>query len=129
MEIVAALFIENMNMHQVPGPSTRIDLLGIFFSLPAPAPPPVTLDPHLIDLVRNPPDGRDLGALEVVFRTPDGTEVARARQPVQVEPGKFGRQLVKAELTWDDYGTIEAHCTLDGHEPIVVPLTLLPPVT
>ena len=97
------------------------------FSLSAPAPPPVTLDPHLVVLVRNPPDGRDFGALEVTFRTPDGAEVARSKQPVQVEPGKFGRQLVKAELTWDDYGTIEAHCVMDGNPAVVVPLTLLPP--
>ena len=57
---------------------------------------------------------RDFGALEVVFTKADGTEVGRAKQPVQVEPGKFGRQLVKSALTWDDYGTIEAHCSVDG---------------
>ena len=127
MDIVAALFIEGLNMRQVPGPSTRIDLTGIMFSLPAPGPVPVTLDPHLIVLVRNPTDGAAFGALEVTFQTPDGKEVGRAKQPVQVEPGKFGRQLVKAELTWDDYGTIEAHCRMDGKPAVVVPLTLLPP--
>ena len=127
MDIVAALFIEGLNMRQVPGPSTRIDLTGIMFSLPAPGPVPVTLDPHLIVLVRNPPDGAAFGALDVTFQTPDGKEVGRSRQPVQVEPGKFGRQLVKAELTWDDYGTIEAHCRMDDKPPVVVPLTLLPP--
>ena len=127
MDIIAALFVEGIDMRQVPGPSTRIDLTGVMFSLPAPGPLPVTLDPHLVVLVRNPADGRDFGALEVVFQRPDGTEVARNKQPVQVEPGKFGRQLVKAELTWDDYGTIEAHCRVDGKEAIVVPLTLLAP--
>jgi hypothetical protein len=129
MDIVAALFIEGLAMRQVPGPSTRIDLTGIMFSLPAPTPPPVTLDPHLIVLVRNPPDGNDFGVLEVVFLTSEGKEVARTKQPVQVEPGKFGRQLVKSVLTWDDYGAIEAHCRIDGKSPVVVPLTLLPPVT
>jgi hypothetical protein len=127
MQIVAALFIENIEMRQVPGPSTRIDLLGVHFSLAAPGPPPVTLSPHLAVIVRNPPDGRDLGALEVVFRTAAGDEVARSKQPVTVEPGKFGRQLVRADLTFDDYGVIEAHCVLDGNPAIVVPLTLLPP--
>ncbi len=129
MDILAALFIEGLAMRPVPGPSTRIDLTGIMFSLPAPTPPPVTLDPHLIVLVRNPPDGQDFGVLEVAFLTLEGKEVARTKQPVQVEPGKFGRQLVKSALTWDDYGTIEAHCRIDGKAPVIVPLTLLPPVT
>ncbi len=43
MDIVSALFVENINLRQVPGPSTRIDLSGIMFSLPAPEPPPVTI--------------------------------------------------------------------------------------
>ena len=46
-----------------------------------------------------------------------------------VEPGKFGRQLVRAELEFTEPGTIEARCRLNenGHV-ITVPLTLLPPV-
>ena len=51
--------------------------------------------------------------------------MARNAQPVNVQPGKFGRLLVKAELTWEDYGTIEAHVKLAGGDPVVVPLTLL----
>ena len=35
MDIVSALFVENMDMRQVPGPATRIDLTGVMFSLPA----------------------------------------------------------------------------------------------
>ncbi|TML59472.1 MAG: hypothetical protein E6G17_11195 [Actinobacteria bacterium] len=127
MDIVAALFIEGLNMRQAPGGATRIDLQGVHFSFAAPHPPPVSLDPHLVVLVRAAADDSGLSALEVVFTKPDGSEVASTKQPVQVEPGKFGRQLVKAELTWDDYGPIEAHCSIDGKPPIVVPLTLLPP--
>ena len=48
--------------------------------------------------------------------------------PVSVQPGKFGRLLVKGELTYEDYGTIQAHVKLlPGSSSIVVPLTLLAP--
>ena len=40
------LFVESFQMRQVDGPSTRIDLTGVFFSVAAPSPPPVTLEPH-----------------------------------------------------------------------------------
>ena len=52
--------------------------------------------------------------------------MARNVQPVNVVPGKFGRQLVKGDLTYEDYGTIEAHVRLVGGTTVVVPLTLLP---
>ena len=29
-------------------------------------------------------------------------------------PGKFGRQLVKGDMKYEDYGTIEAHCAWSG---------------
>ena len=32
MQIVSALFVENFQMRQAPGPSTRIDLTGAMFS-------------------------------------------------------------------------------------------------
>ena len=32
MDIVAALFTESFNMRQVAGPSTRLDLTGVYFS-------------------------------------------------------------------------------------------------
>lgn len=127
MDIVAALYVEGINQRQVPGPSTRIDLQGVMFSLAAPSPPPVTIDPHLVVLVRCPPDDPGTGTLEVEFKDEKGEQVARNVQPVNVVPGKFGRQLVKAELTFQDYGTIEAHCRIVGRPPVVVPLTLLPP--
>ena len=36
MDIVAALFIDDIQLRQVPGPSTRIDLTGVQFSAVAP---------------------------------------------------------------------------------------------
>jgi hypothetical protein len=128
VEIVAALFVESIDMRQVAGPSTRIDLLGVMFSLQAPSPPPVTVAPHLVVLVREPTDGSGQAALITEFvRTTDGEQIARNVQMVAVEPGKFGRQLVRGELEFDDYGTIEARCRLNetGHV-VTVPLTLLP---
>lgn len=126
MDIVAAVFIEEMEMRQVAGPSTRIDLTGVHFSLAAPAPVPVTIEPHLLVLVRCRPDEPGQGALEVVYRR-DGEQVARNVQPLQVEPGKFNYRLVRAQLEFDDYGVVEAHCRLDQGPITVVPLTLLPP--
>lgn len=129
MDIVSATFTENIELRQVPGPSTRIDLKGIMFSLAAPSPPPVTIDPHLIVLVRCRPNENGFAALEVLFYDEAGEQVAKNVMPFQVEPGKFGYRLVRAELTYQDYGTIEAHCNIDGGPVTVVPLTLLPPAT
>ena len=126
MEIVAALFIDNIELRQVAGPSTRIDLTGVHFSLAAPEPAPVTIEPHLVVLVRCPEDGATTGALETVYRR-DGEQVARNVQPLQVEPGKFAYRLVRAELTFETYGTIEASVRIDLGDPITVPFTLLPP--
>ncbi len=126
MHIVGAFFIENMELRQVPGPSTRIDITGVHFSLAAPSPAPVSLEPHLLVLVHCPPDGSGNGALEVVYQR-DGEQVARNVQPLQVEPGKFNFRLVRAELTFEDYGTVEAHCRIDLGPTTIVPFTLLPP--
>jgi hypothetical protein len=127
MDIVSALFAENINLRQVPGPSTRIDLSGIMFSTPAPAPPPVTIHPHLIVLVRSRPKDSGQGILEVVFTDENGEEVARNVSPFNVEPGKFTYRLVRGELSFKEYSTIEANCRLlpDG-VVTTVPLTLLP---
>ena len=128
MDIISALFAENIDLRPVPGPSTRIDLTGIMFSLAAPSEPPVAVTPHLIVLVRCRPDEEGQGVLEVVFRDEGGEQVARNVSPFQVEPGKFTYRLVRGELEFQDYSTIEAHCRrLPDGVPTVVPLTLLPP--
>ena len=95
MDIVSALFVESFNMRPAPGPSTRIDITGAFFSMAAPAPVPVTLEPHLLVLVRCAPDEPGEGILEVVFKRGDD-QVARNVSPFTVEPGKFTYRLVRA---------------------------------
>jgi hypothetical protein len=126
VDIVAALFTESFNMRQAAGPSTRLDLDGVYFSMAAPSPVPFTIEPHLVVLVRCPPEDSGTAALETVYRR-DGEQVARNAQPVTVEPGRFGYRLVRAELTFEDYGSIEAHVRLDDGHTTIVPLTLLPP--
>ena|SRR5437879_4352954 len=126
MDIISALFVENINLRQVPGPSTRIDLSGIMFSLPAPGEPPITLAPHLVVIVRCRADEPGEGILEVVFKDEKGEEVARNASPFTVEPGKFTYRLVRGELTFASYGTIEAHCRIGRGDWTVVPLTLFP---
>jgi hypothetical protein len=125
VQILAALFIETIEFRQAEGGATRIDLGGIQFSFAPPNPPPVTLTPHLVVLVSCPADEPGNAALIVEFKDPAGKEVARSLQPFQVEPGKFGYRLVRAELTWEAPGTIEAHCRLNEGPVTVVPLTLL----
>src|SRR6476646_1096027 len=126
MRIVAAVFIDTIQLREAPGPSTRIDLGGVKFSEVAPSPVPVTVEPHLVVLVYCPKDHKGEAALEVTY-TRDGERVARNVQMLAVEPGKFNYRLVRAELTFEDYGTVEARCSLDGGEPAVVPFTLLQP--
>ena len=128
MQILAALFVETLDQRTVPGPATRLDLGGVMFSMAAPSPPPVTVSPHLVVIVRCGADESGTDVLEVVFRDEDGEQVARNVQPLQVEPGKFGRQLVRGELTYEKLGTIEAHCRTSKGDAVVVPLTLLAPV-
>jgi hypothetical protein len=129
--------MDDIELRSVPGPSTRIDLAGVQFSAPAPSPVPVTVAPHLVVLVWNPPEGKELGALEVVFEPwstesggsdPDAEPLARNVQPLQIEPGKFNYRLVRAELAFDDYTTVVARCRIDGGREHLVPYTLLPPV-
>ncbi len=128
MQIVAALFIDDIEMRQVPGPATRIDLRGVQFSAPAPAPFPITVDPHLVVLVHCPTGEDGTGVLEVVFTDEAGEEIARNVQPLQVEPGRFGRQLVRANLTYPRAGTVVARCRIGQGHVTSVPYTLLEPV-
>lgn len=127
MTIVAAVFIENIELRPAPGPSTRIDLTGVHFSMAAPGPAPVTVEPHLVVLVHCPEDAAGTGALETVY-TRDGEQVARNVQPLQVEPGKFAYRLVRAELAFETFGTVQAAVRIDLGPVTTVPYTLLPPV-
>ena len=127
MEIVSALFVENFNMRDAPGPSTRIDLSGVFFSMAAPAPVPVTIEPHLLALIWCPPDESGQGIFETVFMRGE-SEIARNVSPFLVDPGRFTYRLVRGELNFDDYGQIVARCRIDRGPWHAVPLTLLPPV-
>jgi hypothetical protein len=130
MQIVAALFVENFEMRQAPGPSTRIDMRGVMFSMAAPAPAPVTIEPHLVGLIFCPEDEPGTGVFEVVFRRgvdEDSEQIARNVSPFTVEPGKFTYRLVRGELEFDDYGQVFAHCRIDHGPWHLVPFTLLPP--
>lgn len=126
MDIVAAVYIENIELRQVAGPATRIDLTGVHFSMASPSPAPVTIEPHLVVLVRCALGETGTGALETVYRR-DGEQIARNVQPLQVEPGKFAYRLVRAELAFEDYGTVEAEVRIDLGPITPVPFTLLPP--
>lgn len=125
MNIIAALFVDGIETRQVPGPSTRLDLTGVQFSAPAPAAFPLVWAPHLCVIVHRPPDHRPDAALEVRFLR-DGEQIARNVQPLTVEAGKFNYRLVRAELTFDQPGTVEAHCRIDLGPEVIVPYTLLP---
>ncbi len=127
MQIVSALFSEGFDVRAVPGPSTRIDLTGVYFSTVAPSPVPVTVSPHLIVFMRCPADEAGTGVLEVEFYRAD-ERLVRNVQPVTIDPGRFGYRLVRAELTFDEYSTVEARCRVDDGPLTVVPLTLLPPL-
>jgi hypothetical protein len=124
VDIVAALFVENLEFRQVAGGSTRIDITGAFFSEPV-AEFPTQITPHLVVLVRASADDSGMGSLEAVF-TRDGEEVARNAQQFSVEPGKFGYRLVRPELEFPAPGTIEARCTItESGSTVVVPLTAI----
>jgi hypothetical protein len=129
VQIVAALFIDDISVNppDEPGSPTTLDLAGVRFSVHAPGPPPVTLAPHLVVLVRCPPTEAGTGVLEVVFRVGDD-QIARNVQPLQVEPGRFSYRLVRAELELAELATVDAHCRIDTGPATVVPFTVLPPL-
>ncbi|MEZ5216797.1 MAG: hypothetical protein R2705_03695 [Ilumatobacteraceae bacterium] len=69
------------------------------------------------------------GVFEVVFRkgaSEDAEQVARNVSPFTVEPGKFTYRLVRAELLFEEYGQVFAHCRIGTGPWSLVPLTLLP---
>lgn len=127
VQIVSALFIDDIQMRTVAGPATRIDLTGVQFSAAAPQPAPLTWAPHLSVIISCPVDEPGTGVLEVRYLRHD-EQIARNVQPLEVEPGRFSQRLVRGEIDFEDYGTVEAHCRIgpDGPETIV-PYTLLPP--
>jgi hypothetical protein len=131
MQIVSALFVENFELRQAPGPSTRIDITGAMFSMAAPSPVPLTIAPHLVALIFCPPAEKGSGVFEVVFRAgieEDSEQLARNVSPFTVDPGKFTYRLVKGDLDFAEYGQIIAHCRVDHGPWHLVPFTLLPPV-
>ena len=126
MQIVAALFTDEINLRQVAGPSTRIDLTGVQFSAVAPTALPLTWAPHLVVIIRCGAGEPTTAALEVVFDR-DGEQIARNVQAVEIEQGKFGYRLVRAEMEFTEYGTVEARCRIDLGPETIVPYTLLAP--
>lgn len=135
MQIVSALFVENFEMRQAPGPSTRIDLTGAMFSMASPGPFPVTIAPHLVALIFCAPGENGNGVFEAVYRdavgdpdAPDaGEHLARNVSPFSVEPGKFTYRLVRGELEFTESRQVFAYCRVDRGPWHVVPFTLLPP--
>lgn len=130
MHIISALFIDTFEMIPSPGPSTRIDLKGVFFSLVAPTALPTTIEPHLMALIYCQADEPGNGVFEVVFRRgldPDSEQLARHVSPFSVEPGKFTYRLVRGSLELSEYGQCFAHCRVGQGSWTFVPLTLLPP--
>jgi hypothetical protein len=122
-EIVSALFTEQIDFRQVAGGSTRIDLTGVYFSVPVSS-FPASLEPHLVVLLRAPADSDGAVALVVDFVDESGEVIASSRQDFFVEPGRFGYRLIKGSLTWDGPGTIEARCSILGtDQTITVPLS------
>ncbi len=127
MQILAALFIDEIDVRQVEGPASRIDLKGIQFSAAAPTPLPLTWAPHLVVIIHAPDDSDGNDVLEVIYRR-DGEQIARNVQVLQIEPGKFSYQLVRGEIDFDDYGSVVAECRIGPAGPITsVPYTLMPP--
>ncbi|MGI9646596.1 MAG: hypothetical protein ACR2O6_14920 [Ilumatobacteraceae bacterium] len=130
MQIVSALFVENFEMREAAGPSTRIDMTGVMFSMASPEPVPVTIAPHLVGLIFCPEDESGNGVFEVVFRKgldEESEQLARNVSPFTVEPGKFTYRLVRGELEFEEYGQVFAHCRIDRGPWLTVPFTLLPP--
>jgi hypothetical protein len=125
MQILAALFIDDIDLRQIAGPTTRIDLGGVQFSAPVESNDTFTWAPHLVVIVRADPGHSGSSVLEVRF-TIDDEQVARNVQPLQVDPGKFSYRLVRAEVEISGPVTVKAHVRLDEGAVTVVPFTHLP---
>jgi len=126
VEILSALFVDNVDLRPAEGGASRIDLTGVQFSAVAPAPLPLTWAPHLSVIIRCAPDEPGTGVLEVVYER-DGEQLARNVQPLEVEPGRFTQRLVRGEIDFEDYGTVVARCRVDQGPVLNVPYTMLAP--
>lgn len=114
-------------MRQAEGGSARLDLSGVHFSLSPQEAFPISIQPHLMVLLRCPDTHQGLAALEVTFEADGESMDVRNVQPVTVEPGKFGYNLVQATLEVAKPSNIEAHCRIDNGPVTTVPLTILAP--
>jgi hypothetical protein len=126
VEILSALFVDGVDMRPTDGGATHIDLTGVQFSAVAPQELPLTWAPHLSIIIRCPDDEPGTGVLEVVY-VRDGEQLARNVQPLQIEPGRFTHRLVRGEIDFEDYGTVEAQCRVDQGPVTTVPYTLMAP--
>ena len=125
MDIVAAVFIENIELRQAPGPSTRIDLTGVTSRWPRRQ--PGAGHPRASSGGARPLPPDEPGAERSRPSTHrDGEQVARNVQPLQVEPGKFAYRLVRAELEFDRLRHRRSQRTASTWVPVAtVPFTLL----
>lgn len=124
MEILVAAFIEGREFRQVSPGSTRIDIFGAHWSTPA-AELPTVLMPHLLIIYRADEDDPGTVALTVTFFKGE-EQVARQRQPLQLDRGKLGERLVKADLEVKEYGDYKVLVEFQsaGPNPIKVAKTL-----
>ena len=123
MQILAALFLDDISIRETPDSLTRLDLTGIQFTTKIADPFPLELAPHLVVLVHSKSEGNGFGVLEVTYHL-EGEIVARNAQPLQIEPGLFAYRLVRAELELAEPCTVHAHCRIDNGEPVIVPYTI-----
>ena len=123
MQILAALFIDDISMRQTPDSLTRLDLSGVQFTTKVSDSFPLQLSPHLVVLIHSEPNGTGSGVLEVTYHLGD-SEIARNVQPLEIEPGLFAYRLIRAELELNEPCKIYAKCRIDKGDPIAVPYTI-----
>lgn len=123
MQILAALFIDDISMRHTPDSLTRLDLSGVQFTTKVSEDFPLELSPHLVVLVHSESEGTGVGVLEVTYHLGD-SQIARNVQPLEIEPGLFAYRLIRAELELTEPCKVFAHCRIDKGEPVVVPYAI-----